>query len=184
LKPALDGLGIKANTHFSPRDKPCSHCADSIPASCSRSGYSSNYAKCECFSGFSGPRCGDITCKNGCSSHGTCVGPNTCKCKSGWAGPDCSFVAVKAKYETDANGGDGDDPAIWINPADAAQSKIVTTTKSEEGAGFAVFDLKGNLLQHQDAEEPNNVDVIYGFQAKNRTIDLTFAACRGDNTLW
>ena len=91
---------------------------------------------------------------------------------------------VEPVAETDANGGDGDDPAIWVSPSDKAESRIITTTKSESGAGFAVFDLSGAKLQTTPAEEPNNVDVIYGFQAGNRTVDLVYAACRGDNTLW
>jgi 3-phytase len=93
-------------------------------------------------------------------------------------------VAVKAKYETEANGGDGDDPAIWIHSTEPSQSKIVTTTKSEEGEGFGVFDLKGKLLQQLSAKKPNNVDIIYSLPVGNGTIDLAYAACRGDNTLW
>ncbi|KAF2269417.1 thermostable phytase [Lojkania enalia] len=184
---SLDGvmypLGIKPNTKFNPRDKPCRNCKRVISDKCSYNGFSKNHGSCDCFAGFAGRKCSKNTCENDCSGHGQCVGPNICRCRSGWEGPDCSFVAVKAKYETDANGGDGDDPAIWIHPKEASKSKIITTTKSEEGAGFAVFDLKGNLLQHQSAEEPNNVDVIYGFKAGDSRIDLTFAACRGDNSL-
>ncbi|KAH8150331.1 uncharacterized protein LAJ45_05542 [Morchella importuna] len=88
------------------------------------------------------------------------------------------------KYETDPNGSDGDDPAIWIAPGNSTEnSRIITTTKSELGAGFGVFDLTGKKLQTMAAEEPNNVDVIYDFPVGNRTADLVFAACRGDNTL-
>ncbi|OSS46739.1 hypothetical protein B5807_08826 [Epicoccum nigrum] len=90
---------------------------------------------------------------------------------------------IKAKYETEANGGDGDDPAIWIHPTQPDQSRIITTTKSQGGEGFGVFDLQGKLLQHSSASEPNNVDVIYGLPIGNRTVDLAYAACRGDNTL-
>jgi 3-phytase len=91
---------------------------------------------------------------------------------------------VKAKYETEANGGDGDDPAVWIHPTRPDQSKIITTTKSSEGEGFGVFDLQGKLLQHLTAKEPNNVDVIYNVTVGHRKTDLAYAACRGDNTLW
>ncbi|KAF1994122.1 thermostable phytase [Amniculicola lignicola CBS 123094] len=184
---SLDGvlapLGIKPNTKFSPRDSPCKQCDTPICDRCSGNGFCASRNTCQCFAGFAGHDCGKIVCKNECSRNGQCVGPNTCKCRDSFAGPDCSFKIAKAKFETDANGGDGDDPAIWIHPKTPAQSRIVTTTKSEEGAGFAVFDLEGTLLQHQPAEEPNNVDVIYGFKAGERAVDLTFAACRGDNTL-
>lgn len=107
-----------------------------------------------------------------------------CRCTASWGGPDCSFLLVQATYETDENGGDGDDPAIWIAPGDTGNSRIITTTKSVLGAGFGVFDLTGKKLQTVEAAEPNNVDVIYGFRAGNRTVDLVFAACRGDDTLW
>src|SRR5262249_26589812 len=53
----------------------------------------------------------------------------------------------------------------------------------EVGAGLGVFDLNGSLLQTIAAGEPNNVDVIYGFQAGDKVIDLVYAACRTDNTL-
>lgn len=91
---------------------------------------------------------------------------------------------MKPIAETDANGGDGDDPAIWVNPINKGDSRIITTTKSEVGAGFAVFNLSGSILQTMTAGEPNNVDVIYGFQAGNSSIDLIYGGCRADNTLW
>ena len=184
LDSALASLGITGNTKYDPSDKPCKHCENVISDKCSNNGFSAGRGSCSCFAGFAGRDCSKITCENGCSGHGKCAGPNVCKCKDGWTGPDCSFVAVKAKYETEANGGDGDDPAIWIHPTRPDQSKIITTTKSEEGEGFGVFDLEGKLLQHLTAKEPNNVDIIYNFTAGNRKVDLAFAACRGDNTLW
>ncbi|KAF2448745.1 thermostable phytase [Karstenula rhodostoma CBS 690.94] len=173
---------IGPNTKFDPNDKTCRKCTQPISKKCSNNGFRQHGA-CYCFVGFSGRDCSKVTCQNSCSRHGSCIAPNTCKCAPGRSGPDCSFVAVKAKFETDANGGDGDDPAIWIHPTRPDQSRIVTTTKSDEGAGFAVFDLKGKLLQHMPGEEPNNVDVIYNFTMGAQGTDLTFAACRGDNTL-
>ncbi|PVH97405.1 thermostable phytase [Periconia macrospinosa] len=182
LDGVLSALDIKPNTEFSPRDS-CKSCEDAVPERCSYNGFSPDNRSCQCFPGFSDRDCSEQVCKNECSGNGKCEGPNTCKCSDGWEGPDCSFVAVQAKYETDANGGDGDDPAIWIHPTDASQSKIVTTTKSEAGAGFTIFDLKGKLLQHAPAEQPNNVDVITNFTVGSNKTDLAFAACRGDNTL-
>jgi 3-phytase len=93
-------------------------------------------------------------------------------------------LLVEPRYETDANGADGDDPAIWISPEAPELSRIVTTTKSGEGAGLAVYDLEGNQLQIMYSNEPNNVDIIYNFAVGDRTVDLAYAACRGDNTLW
>jgi 3-phytase len=184
LNGALTSLGIQTTLNYDPHTKSCGYCASPVSDVCSKNGYAQGNSTCACFAGFAGSDCSQNTCQNDCSSHGTCDGPNVCKCGEGWAGPDCSFVAVNAKYETEANGGDGDDPAIWIHPSQPDQSRIITTTKSQGGEGFGVFDLEGKLLQHVTAQEPNNVDVIYGLPVGNSTIDLAFAACRGDNTLW
>ncbi|XPT03537.1 3-phytase [Ascochyta lentis] len=183
LSGALTPLGIQSNINFDPHTKPCGHCVSPISDACSKNGFSQGNSTCGCFAGFAGADCSKITCQNNCSGHGSCDGPNVCKCEVGWAGPDCSFVAVKAKYETEANGGDGDDPAVWIHPTQPDQSRIITTTKSQGGEGFGVFDLAGKLLQHSTAQEPNNVDIIYGLPVGNSTVDLAYAACRGDNTL-
>ncbi|KAK9246597.1 hypothetical protein V1506DRAFT_505391 [Lipomyces tetrasporus] len=165
LKQPFDDLGLDLNSRYSQGVK------------------GQHGSRLSCFAGFAGPKCEQFTCRNDCSGNGRCVGPNECACDSSWAGPDCAFVRVEPKYETDGNGADGDDPAIWISPVSADRSRVITTTKSEEGAGLAVFDLTGKLLQHLDAGEPNNVDVIYGFKAGNRTVDLAYAACRDDDTL-
>ena len=184
LNDALSLLGIQANIDYDPHTKPCGYCASPVSNACSNNGFIQSNSTCGCFAGFAGTDCSRVTCQNGCSGRGSCDGPNMCKCEAGWAGPDCSYVAVKAKYETEANGGDGDDPAIWVHPTQPDQSRIITTTKSQGGEGFGVFDLEGKLLQHLTAQEPNNVDIIYGLPVGNSTVDLAYAACRGDNTLW
>lgn len=179
LEDAFDDLELKTNTKYRPRpDDP------SDVSGPRENGFSTGNGTLSCFAGFTGPTCEDYICRNDCSGHGNCIGPNVCECANSWAGPECAFIQVEAKYETDANGEDGDDPAIWISPASPKQSRIITTTKSEDDAGLAVFDLKGKLLQRMDAAEPNNVDVIYEFEAGNRTVDLAYTACRDDDTLW
>ncbi|KAI6093209.1 3-phytase [Hypoxylon rubiginosum] len=180
LEAAFSELGLETNTAYDPR-KP-NNSSTPICAKCNFSGFYQNYA-CSCFAGFEGAHCASFTCRNDCSAHGACVGANQCECDEGWGGLYCAFKVVEAVAETDANGGDGDDPAIWISPINRSKSRIITTTKSEEGAGFGVFDLSGKRLQTIEAGEPNNVDVIYNFRAGNRTVDLIYAACREDNTL-
>ena len=178
------------NTAFTPRDFICDHCTAPTCKSlsnCSGSGFCPSHQSktCQCFAGFTGKKCAEFTCADDCSGHGTCEGPNTCACEDGWDGPTCSFQVIYPMYETEENGEDGDDPAVWISPSHPELSRVITTTKSEVGAGLAVFDLAGKKLQHYPRGEPNNVDVIYGFKlGNNRTVDLAFAACREDNTLW
>lgn len=194
LNNLFTALGLHASKSFDPRKDTCKLCTPpKTPTSClgvrncSSNGFCMTSETCDCFSGYTGASCANVSCPNSCSSHGVCVFANVCKCVSPWGGPDCSFLLVEAAYETEENGGDGDDPAIWIAPGgsnNTGNSRIITTTKSELGAGFGVFDLTGKKLQTVEAGEPNNADVIYGFRAGNRTVDLVFAACRSDNTLW
>ncbi|CAG8899451.1 unnamed protein product [Penicillium egyptiacum] len=177
LEPVFTDLGLEPNTTYSPRN------IDPSLQGPQQNGFVDRDGSLKCFAGFTGTSCTQFTCPSSCSGNGKCVGPNECQCNDPFAGPDCSWVGVKPKYETDANGGDGDDPAIWISPVSADKSTIITTTKSELGAGFAVFDLAGKLLQTVPAGEPNNVDVIYGFPIGDRKVDLAYAACRDDDTL-
>lgn len=185
LEGVLQELDLETNAEYDPRELTSCRKPSPISEQCSHHGfYSSETSTCDCFAGSAGERCEEITCEDDCSGHGTCVGPNLCRCEAGWGGLHCAFLLVEPKYETEANGVDGDDPAIWISPIARDASRIVTTTKSQSGAGLGVFDLTGQLLQVHPAAQPNNVDMIYSFQAGNRTVDLAYAACRADNTLW
>jgi 3-phytase len=188
LESALKSLKLDINTKYDPRSA-SKHLKETICEDCYSNGFctkpSPKYAStCSCFAGFAGKSCKAVTCTDNCSRNGKCVGANECRCDSGWGGLHCSFLLVQPKLETQSNGGDGDDPAIWISPVSPDQSRIITTTKSEQGAGLGVFDLSGELLQTLPAGEPNNVDMIYNFTlGNNRVIDLAYAACREDNTL-
>ncbi|KAI1120738.1 hypothetical protein F5Y10DRAFT_117608 [Nemania abortiva] len=188
LEGIFDHVDLQINTAYNPRKLPCKP-EVSVCSECSSSGFceysvhSYDQLTCSCFAGFTGDTCESFNCRNDCAGHGVCVGANQCDCDEGWGGLYCAFKTVKPVAETDANGADGDDPAIWISPINKTMSRIITTTKSEIGAGFAVFDLTGKKLQTITAAEPNNVDVIYNFPAGDRVIDLVYAACREDNTL-
>ncbi|UCS91687.1 phytase [Echinicola marina] len=81
---------------------------------------------------------------------------------------------VKPMYITDQVIHDTDDPAIWINPIDPGQSLIIGTDKDAEGALY-VFDLKGKAIDSlivRNIQRPNNVDVGYGLELGDRTVDF------------
>ncbi|MEO1016555.1 MAG: phytase, partial [Pseudomonadota bacterium] len=77
---------------------------------------------------------------------------------------------------------DPDDPAIWINPDDTAQSTVITTNKN---TGFRVYDLEGNELQSESPEDIrfNNVDIVYGFELDGEPVDLAVFSDRANDTL-
>lgn len=69
---------------------------------------------------------------------------------------------------------DSDDPAVWINPADAAQSLVIGTDKEEDGALY-VFGLNGKIQQDKvvkGLKRPNNVDIEYGLVLNGKPVDI------------
>lgn len=81
---------------------------------------------------------------------------------------------VKPLYVTEPVQFDTDDPAIWVNAADPAQSLIVGTDKDENG-GLYVFDLKGKIIKNKvvrGLKRPNNVDIAYGLILSGKPVDI------------
>lgn len=81
---------------------------------------------------------------------------------------------------TDTTVHDTDDPAIWVNPKDVAQSLIIGTDKNEDGALY-VYDLDGKIDTQRSVhglKRPNNVDVEYGLSLKGKKIDIAVASER------
>jgi len=81
--------------------------------------------------------------------------------------------------------GDADDPAIWVNPNNSGESLVIGTLK--EG-GLVTFNLRGEIQQTIAPENfgdfsYNNVDILYGFQLGNQTVDLVIASDRENDTL-
>lgn len=75
---------------------------------------------------------------------------------------------------------DTDDPAIWINKKDPANSLIIGTDKDADGALY-VFDLKGKILADKvvrDLKRPNNTDVAYGLMLAGKPTDIVIATER------
>jgi len=66
---------------------------------------------------------------------------------------------------------DTDDPAIWINKAEPANSIVFGTDKETNGAIYA-FDLNGKILVDKtikNVKRPNNIDLEYGFSLNDTT---------------
>lgn len=94
-----------------------------------------------------------------------------------------SLETVSATIETDPvpNGGDAaDDPAIWVNPSDPAQSAIIGTNKR---GGLAVYDLSGKQIQYLRDGEMDNVDLRDGFKLGGQTVAIVTASNRKDNSI-
>ena len=80
---------------------------------------------------------------------------------------------------------DSDDPAIWINPADPAQSLVVGTDKDNKGSLF-VFDLQGKEVPGKTVhglKRPNNVDIGYGLKIGGKPTDFALVTERGTGKL-
>ncbi|MEU6247556.1 phytase [Glycomyces sp. NPDC047010] len=85
---------------------------------------------------------------------------------------------------------DADDPAIWIDAENPADSLVITTAKE---AGLYVYDLQGDELQHVDPRPApgeddapgryNNVDLIEDFKLDGERVDLAVASDRGMDNL-
>jgi 3-phytase len=73
-----------------------------------------------------------------------------------------------------------DDPAIWVNPRDAAKSVVIATDKN---LGLYVYDLDGKLLQTTTDGRMNNVDVRDGFMVDGNPRTLVAASNRTDKTI-
>lgn len=73
-----------------------------------------------------------------------------------------------------------DDPAIWINKADPAQSLIVGSNKK---AGINLYNLSGQELFFIDAGSINNVDLRYGFDLNGTKVDLVGGSNRTHNSI-
>ncbi len=77
---------------------------------------------------------------------------------------------------------DSDDPAIYVNPTDSANSLVLTAVKN---GGLQVYDLSGVLLQSVNPGNIryNNVDLLYGFELGCETVDLAIASDRNNDKL-
>lgn len=85
-----------------------------------------------------------------------------------------SSAAVLPVFSSQAVKHDSDDPAIWINPQNPAESLVLGTDKDEDGALY-VFDLQGKIIENKvvhGLKRPNNVDIEYGLMLNGKSTDI------------
>lgn len=108
-------------------------------------------------------------------------------CKNAQKGITASNTqALKPTIVTDTVFEDSDDPAIWINPNNPAESLILGTDKHDNNGGIYIFDLKGKIDLNRTKiglSRINNIDIAYGLSTSKGKIDIAVATERGKNTI-
>ncbi|HYN39709.1 MAG TPA: phytase [Rhodospirillales bacterium] len=102
-------------------------------------------------------------------------------CASGPA--PIAALTVQATGETDPVPGRGDaadDPAIWVNRSNPAESLIIGTDKKR---GLNVYGLDGGLRQALPVGRVNNVDLRDGFDLAGRRVTIVAASDRDRNSI-
>lgn len=87
---------------------------------------------------------------------------------------DAKNATVRPRVITEPVKHDTDDPAIWINRADPAQSLVIGTDKDRDGA-LMVFGLDGKIrpeLCVRGLVRPNNVDLAYDVMIGGKKTDI------------
>lgn len=87
---------------------------------------------------------------------------------------------------TEATLNDTDDPAIWIDFENPANSIILGTDKGQENGGIYVFGLDGKIDSSRtilNLKRPNNIDVEYGFRYGDLKTDIAVFTERGRNCI-
>lgn len=99
--------------------------------------------------------------------------------------PAISPDAIKPIVVTEFTAHDTDDPAIWLNPLNPAQSLILGTDKDADGALY-VFDLQGKIIEEKtvrNLQRPNNVDIECGLVLNGVPTDIAVTTERFTNKL-
>ncbi|WP_438480380.1 phytase [Oleiharenicola lentus] len=88
--------------------------------------------------------------------------------------PDATNTAVKPRVVTEPVKHDTDDPAIWVNRANPAESLVLGTDKDVDGALY-VFGLDGKIKADKVVRglaRPNNVDIAYDVMVGGKKTDI------------
>lgn len=89
---------------------------------------------------------------------------------------DLETEPVQSGEDEDA----ADDPAIWYNNADPAQSLVLGTDKN---AGVYVYNLEGEVVQFIESGRINNIDVRSGFVFRGKEVVLVAGSNRSNNSI-
>jgi 3-phytase len=101
-------------------------------------------------------------------------------CRQAAGPPATAPTPLPVAVRTEPAGEDADDPAIWVNRASPAESRVIATNKTAAPAGaLVVYDLAGRIRQRIDGlDRPNNVDVEHGLRLGGGLIDIAVATER------
>jgi len=92
-----------------------------------------------------------------------------------------AIVTPRVQTEVMPRLGDAaDDPAIWVNPRNPADSRILGTNKKQ---GLLVYDLQGRQTQLLESGRLNNVDVRQDVDLGGRRQDFAIATQRDENSM-
>ncbi|MCK9205793.1 MAG: phytase, partial [Salinivirgaceae bacterium] len=96
-----------------------------------------------------------------------------------------TIFQVSASVETtpvvsQLNDDAADDPSVWVNKANPADSRIIGTDKKR---GICVYDLNGTERFFYSVGRVNNIDVRYNFNLNGSPIDIVGASNRTTNTI-
>lgn len=101
-------------------------------------------------------------------------------CSSLEANSSSKALALKPVVITEPVEFDSDDPAIWVNKSNPAQSLVIGTDKDLNG-GLYVFDLQGKIVKDKvvkGLQRPNNVDIAYGLMLNKKPVDIAITTER------
>jgi 3-phytase len=92
-----------------------------------------------------------------------------------------AIVMTRAQTEPMPRLGDAaDDPAIWVNPRNPADSRVLGTNKKQ---GLLVYDMQGRQTQLLESGRLNNVDLRQDIDLGGQRQDFALATQRDENSM-
>lgn len=102
--------------------------------------------------------------------------------------PSSTSSQIAPLLTTDSVDFNSDDPAIWIDRANPANSLIIGTDKGRDGNGGALFVFGLDGKEHKTKtirglKRPNNVDIAYGLHLGDQRVDIAVCTERNANAI-